>query len=245
MRKRKPRVVWLPPDPANAVVPNEDTTGWLGTINGGPNQAALEISGSATTVNVEIPVVIDAPRPETESLSDIEDSGYRLRRIVGKIFCLGDTLDQTSDIIVIGIIAGLIVRRTDQLGVSLASQVGLNQNSCSPSERENWQDPWIWRRSWVLANPSLFTSVAAGLPDNIAWTNFMHGPSAADGPHIDQKTARIIGPEERLFLNLSATVLLGGGDPQNDETNRTLVFTELRVLASMRTSSGNRRNASR
>jgi len=242
MRKRKPRVVWLPPDPTFAIPPNEDTTGWSGGSGG---STSLEISGSQTTTSIEFPVVIDQARPETESLSDIENSGYRLRRIVGKLFVVGDTLDQTSDIIIVGITAGLIVRRADELGNSLASLTGLNQAPCSPSERENWADPWIWRRSWVLPNPSLFTSAIATTLGDFAWTNFGHGPSAVDGPHIDQKTARIIGPEERLFLDVSATALLGGADPQNDETNRTLVFFDLRVLASMRSSAGNRRNASR
>lgn len=239
MRKRnKPRVVWLPPEPDSAVGPAQDQTGWFGN-------PLLEISGSTPTTNVEIPIVIDAPRAETESLADIEDSGYRLRRIVGKIFCLGDTLDELSEIFVIGVTAGLIIRRVDSGGASLASQIGLNQNACSPSDRENWADPWVWRRSWLLLNTALFTSTQPGLQANMAWTNYMHGPAAVDGPHVDQKTARLVGPEERLFLNISATALLGGGDPQNDETHRVSIFGELRVLGSMRTSAGNRRNASR
>lgn len=236
--RRKQRVVWLPTDPNEAVgaVP---TTNW-GTIT---NQ--LNISGTVPTASSEVPLVIDQPAdPTTSTLADIESSGYRLRRIVGKIFVQTDLLDEESGITTIGVTAGLIIRRVDQDGTSLNSQVGLNQSACSPSERENIMDPWIWRRSWVLENPIL-TLVSPGPvgPIRLMTSNMLYG-SALDGPHVDQKTARLVGPEERLFLDVSVTAL-EGADGQNELTNDTTVFYDFRVLGTMRPSSGNRRNASR
>lgn len=239
--RRKPRVVWLPPE-LNQAPDNVPTTGW-GLIGG----AQLAISGALPTASAEVPIVVDAPAdPATSSLSDLESSGYRLRRIVGKIFVVGDDLDDTSGIAVIGVTAGLIVRRVDPAGASLASQLGTNQEQSSPSEAQNWTDPWLWRRSWLINNPNFGFGSLPGLPAgtiNPPFHNVLNG-SAVDGPHVDQKTARIIGPEERLFLDVSVTALLGA-DGQSELTNETQVFYELRVLASMKTSTGNRRNASR
>ena len=241
MAKRKgPRVVWLPTE-GNAP-PGAPADSVWGIV---PN---LNISGATPTVQVETSIVLDVPRdPDIESLSDVENSGYRLRRIVGKLNVIGDTLDDESGISIVGVHAGLIVRRVDSLGVSLASQVGIGQNVCNPSLRENVMDPWIWRRSWVLINP-LFLPVALGIPPGSSmpmspWNNMQYG-SALDGPHIDQKTARIVGPEERLFLDVAVTAL-EGADGQSELTNDTICFYEFRILGSMMSSTGNRRNASR
>jgi len=238
MRRRKQRVVWLPPEPTNSIgaVPE---TGW-------GNIPLFQISGQDPTTNVEVPLVIDAPvDPATSTLSDVESSGYRLRRIVGKIFVFGDTLDVLSGIALIGVTAGLIVRRVDAAGVSLAAQTGNNQSACNPSNLENWTDPWIWRRSWTLVNPNFFTGVDPDLGFTGAHWNNVSLSGNSDGPHVDQKTARIVGPEERLFLDISMTTLLGTDDPQNDEPYEAQVFYDLRVLGSMMVSTGNRRNASR
>lgn len=235
--RKQPRVVWLP---TNDNKPAEELEGT--TWNSVPN---LTVTGAEPIVNVEQGIVLDVPRdPTTESLADVESSGYRLRRIVGKIFVYADTLDDASGIQAVGVTAGLIVRRVDSLGISLASQVGLGQNSCNPSLHENEMDPWIWRRSWVLLNPVLFTASAGPELDIAAtWNNSQFG-SAMDGPHVDQKTARVVGPEERLFLDVSVTALIGA-DGVSEIPNDTLCFYEFRILGSMRTSSGNRRNASR
>jgi len=203
----------------------------------GPNVS--DVTGSNATF--EIPVIQDGslsgPLAETSSLSDIENSGYRLRRIVGKIFVLiGQTADSPSaSPCLYGVTAGLIIRRTDPgTGGSLAANVGPEE--ISPNDIENSMDPWIWRRSWILGDN--LTPPA----NNAQTQNFGNAyQGALDGPHVDQKTARIVGPEERLVLDISTTVIIAG----SPECGDTLVLTDLRVLGSMRTSSGNRRNASR
>lgn len=235
--RKPPRVVWLP---TNDNKPAEELEGTVWNIV--PN---LTVTGATPIVNVEQGIVLDVPRdPSVESLSDVENSGYRLRRIVGKIFVIGDTLDDASGIQAIGVTAGLIVRRVDSLGTSLAAQVGIDQSECNPSLHINEMDPWIWRRSWLLLNPVLFTAAAGPELDIPApWNNIQCG-SALDGPHVDQKTARVVGPEERLFLDVSVTALIGA-DGVSEIPNDTLCFYEFRILGSMKTSSGNRRNASR
>jgi len=81
-----------------------------------------------------------------------------------------------------------------------------------------------------------------GFFTGIPWTNYAHGPAVADGPHIDQKTARTVSLEERLFLDVSVTNVDVGAEGNDFSVN---VVTDLRVLGSMRSGSGNRRNSSR
>lgn len=89
----------------------------------------------------------------------------------------------------------------------------------------------------------LFNNLSTtGSPTTVGPESNMEMGSVADGPHVDQKTARIVSSEERLFLTVSATVLTGSG---GELVTSAFVNTDLRVLASMRTSSGNRGNASR
>lgn len=233
-RRTKPRVVWLPNTNANSVSnAGVFRTTWQTFVIQvtSPNQGSIAVG--------EIPIVIDSqddPLAAATSLSDVENSGYRLRRIVGKIFCFAKQ-DVDVGAGVCGVTAGLIVRRSDpSTGISFALATG-DETLIDPSDISNSGDPWIWRRNWILFNLQNRTDLDAGPTSNIEYG------SVADGPHVDAKTARIISSEERLFLNLSVTNLRSiGGVAVGSEVR---VFTDLRVLASMRTSSGNRRNASR
>lgn len=233
-RTRRPRVVWLPPSLAATVGQTS-----------GVNVFGLGVAGGAGDFVVgEQPIVNDIQDPLAAgvSLADVENSGYRLRRIVGKVWVRASFLPEPSSLTqpsMVVVTAGIIVRRTDTAGASLASldTTGLTQY---PGDARNWGDPWIWRRSWLLSNREV--EFSATILDQ-ASNNYQRWPGAVDGPHVDQKTARIIGPEERLFLNVSATIVVAGTDPQ-DSLNLAVLY-ELRCLGSMRTSAGNRRNASR
>jgi len=249
MRRKKPRVVWLPTTPEFST----DTLGLVSWSFSGSN--TLDDTSADGRATMEVPVILDGsgsgPLSPISTLSDIENSGYRLRRIVGKIFVfIGQTRITTASII--GVTAGFIIRRTDPNGASLAGAVVAD--NVNPATIDNQMDPWIWRRSWLLGNGPSFSS-DGGSPTNESTalidqrtpsTNFGRDQgSALDGPHVDQKTARIIGPEERLFLDVSATVVLPNASPPNTGNPSVVIVTEFRVLGSMRTSSGNRRNASR
>jgi len=233
-RSRKPRVVWLPPDMEQDQFPNAFTSG-NSTIWG----LGLAVSGVAPIFATEHPLVIDSPRdPATESLADLEDSSYRLRRIVGQIWINGDRLDEESGVETIHITCGIIVRRVDQSGIALAmladNTTGDFSNT-SASCATNSGDPWIWMRSWRIAVP-LFTLDTTSTP------SAPRAEAVDFAYHLDQKTARIVGPEERLFFHASA-MALGGG--QGELTNLTIISGHIRCLGTLRSSSGNRRNASR
>lgn len=235
VRRRSPRVIWLPQDPTLSVG---------GTSVYQQNQVIT--SGPPGSFGViEFPLVIDQvkdPTLATTSLADIGSSGYRLRRVVGKIWARVNSIAESTPVSIV-VTAGIIVRRTGETPNSLAFLTG-NASTLSPGEIQNTEDPWVWRRSWYLGNPLAVDAPATGT----AWPgqNFsgQYG-STFDGPHVDQKTARLVGPEERLFLNVSSTVIIPEANPQVGGELRTFILTDLRVLGSLRTSSGNRRNASR
>jgi len=239
MRRRiKPRVVWLPQTNANSF-------GDLSTVY---QAFPLPIVGNTgVSAVVELPMVLDnqatAAGVADVTLADINSSGYRLRRIVGKLwlsYSQTGSAEEPPPVQVI-VTAGFIIRKANPAtGFSLASTV--DADLINPGKIENSGDPWIWRRSWTLANRLNLGTDPEVSP--FPGSNFgANGGSVADGPHIDQKTARIVGQEERLFLSVSATVFEQSID--NQAVGIVTICTDVRCLASMRTTTGNRRNASR
>lgn len=235
-RRKAPRVLWLPQDTTNSV-------GGAGAVY---QRQTLIISGPEGSFSVtELPLVIDRAEDAlalTTSLADVGSSGYRLRRVVGKIWVaatpvVGDTP------VAVAVTAGIIVRATGDNPASLAFLTG-NADTLSPGQIVNTEDPWVWRRSWLLGNQ--LATGAPGTPIPFPPLGFagQYG-GVADGPHVDQKTARIVGSEQRLFLNVSATVIVPGDNPQAQGELNIFILTDLRVLGSLRTTTGNRRNASR
>jgi len=254
MRRRKsPRVVWLPPtnltslDAGGQSVVNNFILDFTGT-----NEATI----GASTI-AEIPLVIDAADDDivntaNQTLSDVENSSYRLRRIVGKIFVFNRPQAQAEgfpdNAPLFIVTAGFIVRKCNPVtGFSLARLSANELISVQAAQTSN--DPWIWRRSWMIGQATgveagVTTVDTAGLP----WANF--GPAGAcsgnaDGPHVDQKTARIVGHEERLLLDVQASVVIPAIGSSPLVSSQIQVVTDLRILGSMRTGIGNRRNSVR
>lgn len=237
-RRNRPKVVWLPNDNTDSIAPSNTST-WAARVF---NHDLSTIGAvSVTELGIVQDGKNDQPLQSGNSLADIESVGYRLRRIVGKLYIFIAHSTSPGGQAVCGVTAGFIIRRTDQLtSNSLAIENAVAaQTLTDPANIGNIMDPWIWRRSWLLGQNNANTPTVFGdVPDQNFGAQY---PGALEGPHIDQKTARIIGPEERLFLDISVTTLLNGGDA----VSPIVVFTDLRVLASMRANVGNRRNASR
>lgn len=243
-RRRSPRVVWLPPDRFNRLgVAGGATTG----LQNGISRFFVDVLAGTdgTSATAVVPVVqdsqVDISQLTGGSLADYAQSAYRLRRIVGKIFVAHNSQSNAVGAPALQIItAGFIVLKVQQrAGVVVPSNATLPEYSTQMLQ--NWSDPWIWRRTWVLGNN--LKLLAAGSALSARATDNVSGPgSIADGAHVDAKTARIVGADERLFLVVTNTIQGGatGGGLSSCE-----VITDLRVLASMRSSQGNRRNASR
>lgn len=259
-RKRVP-VVWLP----NVGTPALRNTGSTAYANFQENPAVLEHhDGFNPAINtiLEFPLLIDNPplvaetggtlvNYEKQSLNFTEDIGYSLRRIVGNIYVSSQQIP--TEPVASGIApawlvtAGLIVRRVDsETGLPLAQL-----EDEDPIAIQNNQDPWIWRRNWILGSftsQQSITSTLANAVSNFPPSNAFIGPgSVREGTFVDQKTRRWVGPEERLILNMSfqALPLDVAYDPNNFQLTDMYILFVHRVLGTKRYNRGNRNNASR
>lgn len=244
--RRRPRVVWLPVDREHRI--NATGPATAGTQNAG-FQFALDVPTADSPDGVTGLIALVADNPQNVAiagagftLSDVENSGYRLRRIVGKITVSVSQVSEATLWKQCQITLGIIVLRVGPDGNPLTFLS--TPEAYSVASLDNNADPWIWRRSyWLGNNAALIAAGPAG--QNFAFwpeSNVTAG-SALDGPHVDQKTARVISNEERLFLVATGVAL--DTVAQQSLINTVKIKGELRLLASMRTTSGNRGNASR
>jgi len=232
-RRRKPAVAWLPHVQHNAQAPQ---VGWW--ISSFTVAAAQNTIGTSIfTMLPDYPAEAIRQAGDLPSLADFEGSAYRLRRIVGKLFIgLDQTITQAPDSrpknALIG--AGFIILKVDE---NTGAPINPTANSYSPLDNNNLRDPWIWRRTWMLTN-DFSNNLTEDYEFPRSTTDY---GSVLDGSHIDQKTARRVSDEERLFFVIStvnpglSTTLAGGG---------TFIL-DYRVIASPMRVSGNRGNASR
>lgn len=253
-RRRKPRVQWLP-------VPGTllDQTGAAPTVLTTENPGAIEFivdSQADVPQTVGAPMVVDNPTSETIAgttigvyqslaLNQTEQFGYRLRRVVGDICVACATLNTQANNPVPGVLvtAAIAVARVDDNTGLLVSGVR------DTNVIQNVADPWLWRRSWALGsgNQADAQRTLAAI-SRFPRTNADYGTKWAQG--VDQKTARRIGPEERLFFYLTVEQLPLNNTATNapniaDDSVRVYCLFDYRVLATVFTSAGNRRNASR
>jgi len=261
-RKRKPRVVWLPVhgrDFAVSVEGSHSANGIGGDLTV-PQTGEIVSDIQAVTFDYS-----DSASQEEgvdfRSLQDLaQGNAYRLRRIVGKIHAAAVMQNNAETTVpTVDLAAGFMVCRTSDDGNILAGQSGgiTGDVNRGPLAQDAAEDPWIWRRRWLLtAVPSMVrwpaptASLIADINDANTAIDFQgqfpqttagYG-SVQDGPHIDQKTARVISSSERLFFWVQARLT----NPSTETNNAQLPWQlDVRLLASLRTNIGNRRNASR
>lgn len=175
---------------------------------------------------------------QVASLADWEGSAYRLRRFVGKFIAAMSNMQPDQGIespTACVITAGLMVIRVDEAAGAPLRAV----DAYSPQGLDNIQDPWIWRRSWVLQND--FSNNAINASWQFPRCTADYGGGLQDGGHIDAKVGRVIRDEERLAFivstyNITGTVNIAG---------EVRFLLDYRILASSLRRAGNRGNASR
>lgn len=169
------------------------------------------------------------------SLADWAGSAWRLRRIVGKLFCSAVDLQGQGVKEILKVAAGFIVLRVNEDdGTPIKNPIEYDPGSVG-----GIRDPWIWRRTWMLQTGGTGQEADIGWLSQAPVTNMEYG-SVADGPHIDQKTNRIVSLEERLFLVISARRT----QEVIDHQCAVDAVLDYRLLGS-RMNATNRRNASR
>lgn len=191
--------------------------------------------------------------PTKITLRDIVSGNeWRLRRLVGKAFITvshgvqGATVSPALDVAL-----GFIICNTDDDGTPTT-----NFEEVNPLSQESMEDPWFWRRRWLLhpyGTSWLDVNNQPGVdtrntPQNwgLPASNVSYG-SVHDGPHIDSKTARVIHRSERLYGILAARRYTGADTSQLEmQDTKVELLLDYRLLGSLRGSAiGNRGNAAR
>jgi len=185
------------------------------------------------------------------SLRDIVNGqDWLLQRLVGKIFLnvesnqagfipSGGGAEPVTDIWpYVKVTAGFFVARADEAD----NQVDLESYESDPQRLDNIQNPWIWRRTWILKEPQAVPLPAGGpalpIPGEFPISNAGYG-SVADGPHIDSKVKRRIRREQRLWFVVAASGWNGTqiqvlGEPGDQPEVRG--YLDLRIFGSLRRS---------
>jgi len=258
--RRRPSVVWLPTFGTDF----SDGEGQYSNANG--LNGVVFVPNDGKFVNNIEPLTFDytdsASAEEDDQQRSLQDlsSGneWRLRRIVGKFHCAavatevvsGQTILPTVDLA-----AGFIILKTDDDGNPQRSADYYAKEA--PLSQDGAENPWIWRRRWLLTplpEQIVWDQAATNLTQaSVDFSSFLGGNgrwpsttagyhSVADGPHIDQKTARRIHRAERLYFWMTARAQDNGTDAVVASLNFQLDY---RLLGSVRGATGNRKNASR
>lgn len=211
-RRRKFKGTWLPAY-GNEVSQDVQTIGIHDTLFTLDNEDVVK-----TNIIALLP---DKPNEDfdsdTNSLADTIGSEYALRRIVGKFHAAFSNSSGTPAQNVIKLGLGFFVSTCNPseplLPIGTAGQVftpatdeaGFEQYC--PLALATIRQPWIWRRTWALQQPSGSNWLA--FPASTAGYG-----SVMDGPHIDAKTRRRVRQDERLY----AAVAISYFSPESDET---------------------------
>lgn len=239
MRRRKTRYQWL--FNTGSTGPTADIAD---TTSGRELNVAVVAGGGASSIAVTD--LLNDTNSDDETTRALpmgvyQNNEYFIKRIVGKFFCsiVPQANDSNSALVGLGL---FIARAGDEdgganasfrpIGVSAAAttfgtdpQAVLNY---SPLSEESIREPWIWRRTWVIGNPTGTQFAAARqFPSSTAGYG-----SVADGGHIDAKTARRVKDGERLFAALAVRAF-----PVNstaDNAGAVQAYLDYRVLGAPR-----------
>jgi len=251
-RRRKPRVIWMPtygglnPDAS----PDTTFTGIRGVLNVDTEEVIYDAFPLTFDYSFDANLQQQAAAVGYPgSLHDIVSGNeWKLRRIVGKCF-LWASGDETDSPVVqaalVDVAVGFIVCNTEDDGSPTT-----DFNTCNPLSQEGSEDPWIWRRRWLLNpyNPPTLGTDTSNIGffanSSIPQFNGQYG-SVADGPHIDQKTSRRIHRSQRLFCVIATRPHLV--QISSDFAAYSLQYLlDYRLLGSLAPrSAGNRGNAAR
>jgi len=223
-RRRKFKGTWLP----NIGIVQTDPT--LAPTAG--REMEITIGAGTSITGGVLPLIFDTPQEGDELVADVPLSylaanEYSLRRIVGKaeIFTYGQihttstsNLDGQPPFILVT--SGLFIARAGDASQGVANEDAPiawgNEGAFSynPDIPNAIREPWIWRRQWLLANAVVKQMVWQNMtviPSSGYVASTLDAPastmefgSVLDGPHLDAKTRRRVGNDDRLFWTVFA-----------------------------------------
>lgn len=253
-KRRKPRVAWMPIF-GGAAIPEAVSDPFPGI------EAELEVDTFVPNGDIvwdAFPLTFDETEGASATQADptkvtlrdlVQGNEWRLRRLVGKAFIsaatatVGATAYSLADVAL-----GFIVSKTYDDGSPMTDFSEVN-----PLSQNSMEDPWIWRRRWLLnphGNLAWGSPITTDIRNNAAAWGFPQSTanygSVADGPHIDAKSNRTIHRSERLFGVLAARKHNQGGGGVNYADFQVKLLLDYRILGSLKGQTyGNRGNMSR
>lgn len=177
-----------------------------------------DITTVITPITTDTPLEGDSITNTTQ-LVDVIGNEYFLDRIVGKLHIAASfSVDDGPPALWIGgpvqVVAGFFIARCDDANPQLpvgAATANAARDNYSPAELDTIREPWIWRRAWTLGTRGRGPTFSTGpAPPIGSLYGAVFPPTTADygsvldGPHIDAKTKRRIGQDDRLFFAVSA-----------------------------------------
>lgn len=207
-RRRRTKYTWLP---------NLGTYDGV-AINSAPAQFILDINNTGEAAGGVLPLTFDAAQDRgspasSTPLIDLMGEEYFLRRIVGKCFCdlavvvTEGTNFNPNSLPAVLVTAGFYIATQDAGSTGLPVAWTSQYDLYSPLAAETIREPWIWRRTWKLGVPNIpevFAEGFTGQTHGQSWPRNNYTGSVADGPHVDARTARRIGTDERLWWTVFA-----------------------------------------
>lgn len=236
-RKRKTRYIWLPTLGAEPIAADETQS------NGFPFSCVATVNAAFPGAIALFPVLEDTPQEEVTTanpdpvLTDFIGTDYVIKRIVGKVY-LTPLQSNGNTPPTVAVTAGLFVARADDQNALLpigASTNTLAIDNYDPNYVDNIREPWIWRRTWLLANATSANASTNALKVPLTF-NGQYG-SIQDGPHIDAKTGRRVRNDERLWFVCSARGVTTDGAEFSAVPASALAvdgYLDLRVLGALR-----------
>lgn len=200
--------------------------------------------GSQGSQNVLIfPLIPDVPIDGTVAadqilpLEAIIGNEWFCERIVGSIF-VGFRTPDTGELRARSVLvtAGVFVARANDQG----SGGGVDQpiGSASAAERrDNYgpqsvdaiREPWMFRRSWMLGGAPDIAQAFSFFPTS----NVFYGDMRS-GPHIDVKSVRRIGQDDRLWFAVSTVALGPRTGVEETFTQGVQGYVDVRILGNTR-----------
>lgn len=252
LRRRKRKYTWFPQIGNQAADEVDDAVCLSISLLSTP------LNGALSDVTI-FPILPDVPAETpvgsgiAENLSTFIGNEYFLKRIVGRFTCscssyvYSDTPQATQ--VILG--AGFFIARADHPSAGGALTAGPIASGTAAERKENYgplhlettREPWIWRRTWTMSPGVLSAAVSGVRVWNQSSTN--QGPSGnfpynnlngsvAEGSHIDARTARRVGQDDRLFFAVQQQVVTYCGTAGSAVYNFDDATLDVRILGALR-----------
>lgn len=243
-RRRKSKGIWFP------LITTEERAGFGGNDCYGVGQSSvITFTGQSPITTAIFPLVPDNAGfvQPTNSLSELSDDitqyGWMCKRILGHWF-VGVEQSENDTWKNLQIDAGVLVADADPQAqnapaggnpTAVASADALQFATTldySPGAVATIARPWMFRRTWFLANRTAGTAVASveSMNFDLPANNTFLG-TQKEGTWVDIKSRRHVKPRERLFAAISVQPIWTDGPSQDGGPQNVTILTKLVLRA--------------